>query len=39
MFYAKICSSQNPIMMGRASFLRRNFQPAFAISKQIYDLR
>jgi hypothetical protein len=39
MFYAKICPSQNPITMGRARFLRRNFRAAFAVSKQIYDLR
>jgi hypothetical protein len=39
MFYAKICSSQNPITMGRARFLRHNFRAAFAVSKQIYDLR
>jgi hypothetical protein len=38
-FYAKICPNQNPITMGRANFLRRNFRPAFAVSKQIYDLR
>jgi hypothetical protein len=39
MFYAKFCPSQNPIMMGRTRFLRRNFRAAFAVSKQIYDLR
>jgi hypothetical protein len=39
MFYAKICLSQNPITVGRARFLRRNFRTAFAVSKQIYDLR
>jgi hypothetical protein len=37
MFYAKICPSQNPITMGRARFLRRNFRAAFAVLKQIYD--
>jgi hypothetical protein len=39
MFYAKICPSQNPLTMGRARFLRRNFRDAFTVSKQIYDLR
>jgi hypothetical protein len=39
MFYAKNCPSQNPIMMGGARFLRRNFWAAFVVSKQIYDLR
>jgi hypothetical protein len=33
MFYAKIYPSQNPISMGRARFLRRNFRTAFAVSK------
>jgi hypothetical protein len=34
-FGTHLCS----IMMGRARFLRRNYRAAFAISKQIYDLR
>jgi hypothetical protein len=38
-FYGKFCPSQNPITMGRARFLRRNFRVGFAVSKQIYDLR